>query len=153
MGNRIEVVTHLLNEDVKPAELVANFEVMVPEEATIQIENGSGDVFVERITGDMSFDTVAAGVDLKEVAGYLVIKTMSGSLTCYLCAGRIEVNTISGNLSFVNAISNNIRAQSYNGNIFFDGRFERGGNYFLRNYSGLIEVPARCKAKWRARPS
>jgi len=139
-GNRIEVVTHLLTEDVQPAELTANFEITVPEETTIQIENGSGDVFVEKITGDMSFDTVAAGVDLKEVAGYLVIKTMSGSLTCYMCAGRIEVNTISGNLSFVNAVSSNLRAQSYNGNIFFDGRFERGGTYVLKNYSGLIEV-------------
>jgi len=139
-GNRIEIITHLLTEDVQPAELAANFEITVPEETAIQIENASGDVLVERISGDMSFDTVAAGVDLKEVAGYLVIKTMSGSLTCYLCAGRIEVNTISGNLSFVNAVTSSIRAQSYNGNIFFDGRFERGGSYVLKNYSGLIEV-------------
>jgi DUF4097 and DUF4098 domain-containing protein YvlB len=140
MGNRIEVVTHLLTEDIAAADLVANYEITVPEETTIQIRNDSGDVFVERISGDMTFDTVAAGVDLKEVAGYLVIKTVGGSLTCYLCAGRIEVNSISGDLKFVRPLSSNVRAQTYSGNIFFDGAFERGGTYVLKNYSGLIEV-------------
>ena len=140
VGNRIEIVTHLTNENITPAELEANYDITVPEETAIQIDNASGDVFVERVSGDMSFDTVAAGVDLKEVAGYLVIKTMSGSLTCYLCAGRIEVNTISGNLKFTNAITSNIRARTYTGSLFFDGAFERGGTYILTNYSGPIEV-------------
>jgi DUF4097 and DUF4098 domain-containing protein YvlB len=139
-GNRVEVVTHLLSENVGAAELEANYEISVPEETTIQLTNDSGDVFVERISGDMSFDTVAAGVDLREVAGYLVIKTLSGSLTCYLCAGRIEVNTISGNLRFLRPISNNVRVQNYSGSIFFDGLFERGGSYVLRNFTGPIEV-------------
>lgn len=140
MGNRIEVVTHVLNEDIAAPELVANYDITVPEETAIQLRNDSGDVFVERISGDMSFDTVAAGVDLKEVAGYLVIKTIGGSLTCYLCAGRIEVNSISGNLRFLNAISNNVRAMTYSGNILYDGAFERSGTYVLKNYTGLIEV-------------
>lgn len=140
MGNRVEVVTHLLTEEISAPDLVANYEITVPEETTIQIRNDSGDVFVERISGDMTFDTVAAGVDLKEVAGYLVIKTIGGSLTCYLCAGRIEVNSISGDLKFIRPLSNNVRASTYSGNIFFDGAFERGGTYFLKNYSGLIEV-------------
>lgn len=140
MGNRIEVVTHLLTEDIAPSELKADFEITVPEETAIQLRNDSGDVFVERISGDMSFDTVAAGVDLKEVAGYLVIKTVGGSLTCYLCAGRIEVNSIGGDIRFLRPISKDVKAQTYSGNIFFDGAFERSGTYVLTNYTGLIEV-------------
>jgi len=140
MGNRVEVVTHLLTEDVAAPDLVANFEITVPEETAIQLRNDSGDVFVERISGDMSFDTVAAGVDLKEVAGYLVIKTVGGSLTCYLCAGRIEVNSISGDLKFLRPVSKDVRAQTYSGNIFFDGAFDHSGTYVLKNYTGLIEV-------------
>ncbi|MBI3404866.1 MAG: DUF4097 family beta strand repeat protein [Acidobacteria bacterium] len=140
MGNRVEIVTHLLTEEIAPAELEANYEITVPEETAIQLRNDSGDVFVERISGDMSVDTVGAGVDLKEVAGYLVIKTVGGSLTCYLCAGRIEVNTISGDLKFLRPLSNNVRAQSYSGSILFDGAFERGGTYVLKNFTGPIEV-------------
>lgn len=139
-GNRVEVTTHLLTENITPSDLIANFEITVPEETAIQLRNDSGDVFVERISGDMSFDTVAAGVDLKEVAGYLVIKTIGGSLNCYLCAGRIEVNSISGDLKFVRPVSKDVRAQTYSGNIFFDGAFERSGTYVLKNFSGLIEV-------------
>jgi DUF4097 and DUF4098 domain-containing protein YvlB len=140
MGNHVEVITHLLTEDVAAADLTANYDITVPEQTDIQLRNDTGDVFVERISGDMTFDTVAAGVDLKEVAGYLVIKTMSGSLTCYLCAGRIEVNSISGDLKFLRPVSSNVRVQTYTGSIFFDGAFERGGTYVLKNYSGVIEV-------------
>ncbi len=140
MGNRVEIVTHLLTEDIAAPDMVADFEITVPEETAIQLRNDSGDVFVERISGDMSFDTVGAGVDLKEVAGYLVIKTIGGSLNCYLCAGRIEVNSISGDLKFVRPVSKDVRAQTYSGNIFYDGAFERSGTYVLKNFSGFIEV-------------
>lgn len=139
-GNRVDIVTHLLSEDAGPADLQADFEITVPEEAELQIRNDSGDVFVEHVSGDMTFDTVAADVDLQEVAGYLVIKTISGSLVCKSCAGRIEVNSISGSFRLVQPISNNVRAKTYSGSIFFDGAFLPGGTYVMHSSSGLIEV-------------
>ena len=140
MGNRVDLVTHLLSENVSAAELEANYEITVPEQAELQIRNDSGDVVVEHVSGDMTFDTVAAGVELQEVAGSLVVKTVSGSLTCIRCAGRIEVNSISGSFRLVQPVSSNVRAQTYSGNIFFDGAFQRGGTYILKNYTGTIEV-------------
>ncbi|MBI1750169.1 MAG: hypothetical protein HY234_15630 [Acidobacteria bacterium] len=139
-GNRIDITTHVLNQSVTPAELKADFEISVPEETELQIRNDAGMVVVERVSGDLTFETVLADVKLEEVAGYLVVKTVSGSLVCVRCAGRIEVNSISGNLRLIQPISPNVRAQTYSGSIFFDGDFLPGGAYVLKNHRGPIEV-------------
>src|SRR5713226_5211326 len=68
-GNRIEVTTHILKENLKPADLQADYNLTVPEETELQVRTDSGMVIVERVFGDMTFDTVAADVQLREVAG------------------------------------------------------------------------------------
>jgi len=139
-GNRIEVTTHVLAENLKPADLQADYEITVPEESELQVHTDSGTVVVERVFGDMSFDTVAADVRLQQVAGYLVIKTVGGSVVCVRCAGRIEVTSISGHVQLVEPQLEHARVQTTSGNILFDGDFLRRGIYTLKNYSGLIEV-------------
>ncbi len=139
-GNRIEVTTHVLTANYKPEDLQADYEITVPEETELQVRTDTGMVIVERVFGDLSFDTVAADVQLQEVSGYLMVKTISGLVTCSRCAGRIEVNSISGNVLLLQPQMDNVRVQTSTGNIFFDGEFLRRGIYTLKNYSGLIEV-------------
>jgi len=139
-GNRIDVLTHLLSENVSPEQLEATGEITVPEETELYVGTDSGSAVVERVAGDMTFDTVAANVNLTEVSGYLVIKSVGGSLACIRCAGRIEFNSISGNAVLAQPVSSNVRLQTSSGRIFFDGDFLRGGVYVFRTYSGPIEV-------------
>lgn len=139
-GNRIEVTTHVLGENVTPAELQADYSLTVPEESELQVRTDSGSVLVERVYGDMTFDTVAADLQFQDVYGYLVIKTIGGSVLCTRCAGRIDVNSISGNVRLLQPQMDNVRVQTSSGNILFDGDFLRRGIYILKNYSGLIEV-------------
>lgn len=139
-GNRIDITTHVLSQNVTPDELKADFEISVPEETELQIKNDTGNIVVVRVSGDMTFETVLADVNLEEVAGYLVVKTVSGNLQCVRCAGRIEVNSISGNLRLIQPVSSNVHAQTYSGSIFFDGDFLSSGIYVLKNHRGPIEV-------------
>ncbi len=139
-GNRIDIVTHVLNQSLTPEELKADFQINVPEETELQIKNDAGNIAVFRVSGDMTFETVLSDVNLEEVAGYLVVKTVSGSLQCLRCAGRLELSSISGNLKLVQPVSSNVRAQTYSGSIFFDGDFLPGGTYVLKNHRGPIEV-------------
>lgn len=139
-GNRVEVVTHVLGQNLSTNERRADFEITVPEETELQIRTDSGTILVERVAGDMSFETVAADVELREVAGYLIVRTTGGSLICFRCAGRIEVNSISGNVRLLEPISSNLRAKTLSGNIFYDGDFRPGGIYFLSTGDGRIEV-------------
>jgi len=140
MGNRVDVITHLLSEQATPAELKADYDITVPGESELQIRTDAGLVIVKGISGDMTFDTVAADVALEEVAGYLVFKTVGGSLDCTRCAGRIEASSISGNIRLTQPVSATVRAQTYSGSIFFDGDFKRGGVYLLKSFEGPIEV-------------
>jgi DUF4097 and DUF4098 domain-containing protein YvlB len=140
MGNRVDIITHLLAENVSPSNMRADYEVSVPEDAELQIHNDSGSVNVNSVMGDMNVETVAAGVELEDAAGYLTIKTVGGSFSCLRCAGRIEASSISGNFRLLDLRSYHVRAQTSTGNILFNGEFLPNGIYRLRNYSGVIEV-------------
>jgi DUF4097 and DUF4098 domain-containing protein YvlB len=139
-GNQIELVTHLLEADVSPAELTADYIISVPEETELQIKNDSGSVYVERVYGDLTIDTVAATVEVQEISGYLAVRTVGGSLLCRRCAGHIDFSSISGSAQLLQPMSSNVRAQTNSGDILFDGEFLRGGTYSFRNMSGTITV-------------
>lgn len=139
-GNRVDVTTRQLSDDVSPDDLRADYQINVPQDAELQIHNDSGGVSVANVLGDMTVETIAAGVDLQDVAGYLTVKTVGGSFACLRCAGRVEVNSISGNFRLVDMRSKHIHAQTSTGNILFSGEFLPDGEYRLRNYSGIIEL-------------
>lgn len=140
MGNRIDVLTHQLADQINPDELRANYTITVPEDAELQIHNDSGEVTVTKILGDTSVETVAAGVDAQDMGGYFVVQTVGGSFDCSRCTGRIEVHSISGNLRLVDDHSSSIFAQTSTGDILLDGDFLPNGVYRLKNYSGAIDV-------------
>jgi len=139
--NRVEVAVHLTGpQGSSPTDLRADFEIVVPTEAELQVRTDSGSVVIESVHGDMSFDTVTADLSLQDVEGILVIKSIGGSLLCTRCAGRIDATSISGNLRILQPLLNHVRLQTSSGNILFDGDFLSRGIYVMKNYSGTIEV-------------
>lgn len=139
-GNQIELLTHLLQENVSPAEWTADYQISVPEETELQIKNDGGSVYVEQVTGDITIDTVAATVEVQENSGYLAVRTVGGSFLCRRCAGHIDFNSIGGSAQLLQPISSNVRAQTNSGDLLFDGEFFPGGTYTLKNMSGIITV-------------
>ena len=138
--NRVDVMTHEASDTIAPDDMRTDLEISVPEDAELQIHNDSGAVSVTNVLGDMNVETVAAGVDLSDAAGYLTVKTVGGSFQCVRCAGRLEVSSSSGSFRFIDLRSYHVRAQTFKGNILFDGEFLPNGIYSLKNYSGVIEV-------------
>jgi DUF4097 and DUF4098 domain-containing protein YvlB len=139
-GNRVDIMTHPVSDDVSPNDLRADFEIRVPEDAELQIHDDSGAVSVNSVLGDMNVETIGAGVDLSDAAGYLTVKTIGGSFQCLRCAGQVEVSSISGSFRLMDMRSYHVRAQTSKGNILFNGEFIPNGMYQLKNYSGAIEV-------------
>ncbi len=140
VGNRIDVVTHILAENVSPDDLRANYVITVPEDSELQVHSDSGSVSISRILGDTSVETIGAGIDAEDVGGYLVVRTVGGAFQCMRCTGRIEVHSISGDLRLVDDHSSSIFAQTSTGSILLDGDFLPNGVYQLKNYSGPINV-------------
>ncbi|MFZ0038197.1 MAG: DUF4097 family beta strand repeat-containing protein [Candidatus Acidiferrales bacterium] len=139
-GNRVEVNARAVSSSISPEELRADLQIFVPEDTELQIHDDSGSVDVADVMGDMAVDTIAAGVALEDAAGYLTIKTVGGSIQCVRCAGKLEITSVSGNIKLLEMRSYNVRAQTWAGDMFFDGEFLPNGTYRLKNYSGLIEV-------------
>lgn len=138
--NRIEVTSHVLDRSGKPAELEVNFDITVPEESELQIKTEAGMILVERVYGDMTFDTVSGEVYLKEVSGYLLVKTVDGTLLCTQCAGKLDFRSISGNAQILQPQLSKLDVLTTSGNILFDGDFLRHGIYRMKTGSGLLEV-------------
>ncbi len=139
-GNRIEVATHAMDEKVSGDDLKVDYEITVPAESELNVRTDSGNVTVESVHGDMTFDTVGANLQLTDVDGYLVIKTIDGSVQCTRCSGKLESNSISGNVQLLQPTLDSVRVQTTSGNILFDGSFLTRGIYIMKNFSGTIEV-------------
>jgi DUF4097 and DUF4098 domain-containing protein YvlB len=139
-GDRIDIGTRQLSDNVSPDDLRVDYQVNVPENAELQIHDDAGLVSVANVLGELNVESLVAGVELQDVAGYLTVKTVAGSFSCVRCAGRIEANSISGNFRFVDTRSKHVHAQTSTGNILYSGEFLPDGEYRLRNYSGVIEV-------------
>lgn len=139
-GNRIEVVTHVLDSKATSDELKADLQISVPEESELRIRTDSGEVTVASVHGDMTFDTVGANLELSDVEGSMVIKTIDGSLVCLRCAGKLDANSISGSMKLLQPSLDRVTLQTSSGDILFDGNFLRRGIYIMKNYTGSIEV-------------
>ena len=139
-GNRIEVVTHLVQVGLTSPEMQANYEIHVPEETELEIRNDSGSVAVERVYSDISVDTVLSTVELSDVSGVLTVHTVDGSFVCVRCVGRIQFTSTSGGARFLQPTSQSLHAQTLSGQLFYDGPFRPNGSYVLKTASGEINV-------------
>lgn len=139
-GDRIDVTSSVVDSSANPAEMQANFQLIVPEETELQLKTQTGLIYVEQVTGDMTLDSVAGDVHLNEVSGYIIVTTTGGSLVCSQCAGRLEFSSISGNAQVLQPALNNVKLRTMTGNILFDGDFVRTGLYSMRSGKGLVEV-------------
>jgi hypothetical protein len=139
-GDRIDVISRVVDGSAKPSEMEADFQLTVPEETELQLKTQTGLIYVEQVMGDMTLDSVAGDVHLKEVSGYIIVTTTGGSLVCTQCAGKLEFTSISGSAQVLQPALNNVQLRTMTGNILFDGDFVRTGLYSMRSGKGLVEV-------------
>jgi hypothetical protein len=70
----------------------------------------------------------------------LTVHTVDGSFTCTRCVGRIEFTSTSGGARFLQPTSRSLRAQTFSGELYYDGQFSPNGSYKLTTASGPIEL-------------
>jgi len=139
-GNMIDVRTRLLSQSVSPDQLRADYALIVPQDAELQIHNDSGTVQVVRVFGDTAVETATAPVVMEDMGGHLSVKTIGGAVECTRCSGRLEVFSFTGNLRLLQSHNSSVRAFTANGSIFFDSDFLPNGLYMLRTFSGAIDL-------------
>ena len=118
----------------------ADIVVKIPSEVQLEIKQRAGPVNVDLLWGDISILTVAGNVTVTDVGGHLALRSMSGELHMVRPTGRVEAESIAGDIFFSWPESSHVYAQTMTGKISYEGDFSPRGNYRFRSHSGDIEV-------------
>ncbi|HEX7734224.1 MAG TPA: DUF4097 family beta strand repeat-containing protein [Ktedonobacteraceae bacterium] len=79
-----------------------HFEITVPENCDVQLNNGSGRVYLQGASGDIRVRTGSGRIEASELEGQIALKTGSGGIVLNELQGQIDVRTGSGGLKLNN---------------------------------------------------
>jgi DUF4097 and DUF4098 domain-containing protein YvlB len=103
-----------------------------------ELESGSGDLELARLTGDMQFHTGSGNVRARELSGPAKIRAGSGDIDVEeLGQGDVEARTGSGNIT-VNGINGGFHAEAGSGDIH--GKGSPTSMWSIRTGSGNVRL-------------
>ena len=151
--SKVKVTTHVLDKLAAADKARVDYQVYVPEEATLEIVNNMGTVDVENIKGAVKVDVFEAVVKIAGVQGGVQATSLGSKLTISESTGPIQTTTVSGDIAFSKLDSNSVTANSTLGNISYEGDFVRLGNYRFSTNEGviLVQCPEQASVEWNAR--
>lgn len=125
-------------------ESTGNLVLSVPEGASVQVEQGHGDVVIRSIFGDVSLNKVAGDLILgnltaakvDHIAGDMVAKNMSGSLHVQRIDGDLVARNMDGDLS-LELVNGDVMAQFVSGSVSFADVM---GDINVRSVNGDVEI-------------
>jgi DUF4097 and DUF4098 domain-containing protein YvlB len=154
VGNRVEVQSHLLAGADSQSGRV-DYEILVPEDASITLHSSTGPLRAERLNGDVTLEGAGATVEIRDITGaHLHIKTLNGPVTLTnVQDGHVEVDSLSGEVTLNGVTGPLVQVISTSGSINYIGDFGDRGEYRLTSHSGNIEaiVPESTSADVSAR--
>ena len=119
----------------------AQYEVQVPQEATIIVTSSSGSITARDVQGDLVFESAESAVDIGGIShAHIHVKTLGGSVSLSkITDSHLEVSTISGNVTLKEVSRTVVSVRSGSGRILYDGD-PGSGVYELKSHSGDIDV-------------
>jgi hypothetical protein len=151
--SKVKVVTHVLDKLAAAEKARVDYQVYVPEEATLEILNNMGTVNVENIKGGVKVDVIEAVVKISGVHGGVQATSLGSKVAISDSTGPIQTTTVSGDIVFSKLASNSVTANSTLGNVTYEGDFIRLGNYRFSTNEGiiLVQCPEQASVEWNAR--
>jgi DUF4097 and DUF4098 domain-containing protein YvlB len=140
-GNRIEAVTHFLQHAAANDGQI-EYQVSVPEDASVTVRASGGPVTAERIHGDLLLEGDGANIGVRDAGNGLIhIRTVSGPISLTAVHNAIvEVMSVGGDVQLNDVDGKKVAVNTTKGAIRYTGDFGSGGEYRLINYSGDIDV-------------
>ncbi len=146
-GNRIELRTHFLQRATDPEGRV-DYEVQVPQDASVTIHSSSGPIRVDKLRGDLTVDGDSAKVEVQDSgSGHIHVRTVNGPVTlANITDGHVEITSVSGDVTLNSVSGSKVAVNTTKGNIRYAGDFGSAGDYELMNHSGDIDVTLSASA-------
>jgi hypothetical protein len=95
-------------------------EVTVPEAISLDINDGSGSITVQDVTGDIALDDGSGSIDLARVGGRLTIDDGSGSIAAQQVGGDVTITDGSGSLK-VTRVEGSVTIDDGSGGVTVSG--------------------------------
>lgn len=136
-----------------------NYWLWIPENASLEANNISGDVDVEGPGGPVDLSAISGNVRLMKaskgaecstisgdlevtgVTGDVFLKSVSGNLRATQIKGSIQAEVVSGEIELMEVSeANTVRVKALSGDVVYRGSINRAGTYSLKSHSGGIEM-------------
>ena len=140
-GSRVDVQSHLLS-GATPDNSRVDYEVLVPADASIDLESSTGPLHAEKLHGDVEAEGANAAIDVRDINGsHVHVKTMAGPITLTnIRDGHVEIDSVSGDVTLNSVTGPLVRVSSTSGKIQYDGDFGYAGEYRFNSHSGNIDA-------------
>lgn len=124
-GGMLNIVTKYPKNGPKNMSVSINFNLMIPSQASADINSVSGDLTLANIGGAAKAETVSGNVVLEKIGGTLKGRTVSGDVSvmgaakgayCKSVSGNVKVDDVNGDAE-LQTVSGTIKAGSVKGSI------------------------------------
>jgi DUF4097 and DUF4098 domain-containing protein YvlB len=113
-----------------------NLKIRVPRQMNMNIDDGSGYIYIENINGDIEIDDGSGEMALRNIEGNLYIDDGSGEMSLRDITGRVDIDDGSGEIEIRN-ITGDVEIDDGSGDIFA-GKVD--GSIVISDGSGDIDV-------------
>jgi DUF4097 and DUF4098 domain-containing protein YvlB len=140
-GNRVDVQSHLLS-GADPDSGRVDYEILVPDDASITLHSSTGTLRAEKLHGDVTLEGAGATVDVRDItSAHVHVKTLNGAVTLSnVRDGHVEIDSLSGAVTLDHVTGPLVQVISTSGGINYAGDFGDAGEYRLTSHSGNIEA-------------
>ncbi|HLQ51672.1 MAG TPA: DUF4097 family beta strand repeat-containing protein [Terriglobales bacterium] len=156
MGNRINATTDFVQPvDPGSKDGQVEYEVSVPSDCGVVIQNGSGVTRLDGVHSDVTLDAESGQIELSNITNaHVHVQTLDAPVTLTnIHSQHVEVVSSGGKVQMTNVTGHAVTAKTDSGEITYDGDFAGGGEYSLVNHTGNINVnlPATASVDLAAR--
>ena len=140
--NRVDVVSHLLaGADANSG--IVDYQIQVPDDASVTLHAESGRVRAERLHGDVAVTGSDGPIEVLDCAGgHVHVRTLNGSVTLSNVHGHIEIMSVGGDVQMSQVTGTLVAVNSNTGKIRYAGDFGDEGEYDFTSHTGDIEAIA-----------
>jgi hypothetical protein len=126
--------------------------IRLTEVGTVQLRTVSGDTQVQAVTGSVMVSAVSGKLEASHIGGDLTAQLVSGNASIRCSRGRVDVSTFSGEVR-LSRLENEVVVETTSGNVFFVGALTPVKRCTINALSGDIRlaVPETCGFEMRFR--
>lgn len=135
-----------------------DYDVTVPRDYSMDVDCNNCDVMVEDVDGEIVVDNVQGAIIIHGGRGRLNVESVSGEINVSGArgdvraenvnsgislsdiTGNVNAESVNGEIRLANITSDNVVAETVNGQIQYQGTLRNGGRYRLSTHNGEVRV-------------